>query len=122
MRGERTSREGLRPRKERGVSAELRAARMSRLRGAILLLLAEAAPEQVNAEVLAGVLERQQMPVSARQLAKTLDYLRGRGYVDYQVVEARDYPDLPRLVSVRITAAGMDVVEGTTDDVGVDLG
>lgn len=95
---------------------------MSRLRGALLLLLGEAAPEQVNAEVLRGVLERQQMPVSARELAKALDYLRGRGYVDYQVVEARDYPDLPRLVGVRITAAGMDVVEATTDDVGVDLG
>ena len=100
----------------------LRAARAARLRGAILLMLAEAAPERVNAEVLRGVLERQEMRVTARELARTLDYLRGRGYVDYQVVEARDYPDLPRMVGVAITAAGIDLVEGTTTDPGVDLG
>jgi len=100
----------------------LRAARMSRLRGAILLLLAEATPEPLNAEVLRGVLERHQMGVTTQELAQALDYLRGRGYVDYQVIEARDYPALPRLVGVRITPAGRDVVEGTTADPGVDLG
>jgi len=103
----------------------LRAARAGRLRGAILLLLAEVAPERVNAEVLRSALARPEgsgMRVTVRELAQALDYLRGRGYVDYQVVEARDYPELPRLVGVWITAAGIDVVEGTTADAGVDLG
>lgn len=111
MRATRTSQEAL------------RAARRARLRGAILLLLAEAAPEPINAEVLRSVLERSRAAggVTRRELARALDYLRGRGYVDYQVVEARDYPELPRLVGVRITAAGVDLVEATTDDPGVDL-
>jgi len=100
----------------------LRVARARRLRGAILLLLAEIAPERVNAEVLRGALGREHLVVSARELAATLDYLRGRGYVDYEEVAARDYPALPRLVSVGITAAGMDLVEGTVEDAGVDLG
>ena len=100
----------------------LRVARARRLRGAILLLLAEIAPERVNAEVLRGALARQQLVVSARELAATLEYLRGRGYVAYEVVAARDYPELPRLVSVRITASGIDLVEGTVEDAGVDLG
>jgi hypothetical protein len=108
--------------KEQRSRTALRAARMSRLRGAILLLLAEATPEPLNAEVLRGVLERHEMRVTTQELAQALDYLRGRGYVDYQVIEPRDYPALPRLVSVRITAAGRDLVEGTTDDAGVDLG
>lgn len=99
-----------------------RAARMARLRGAILFLLAEAAPEPVNADVLRGVLERDSMQVTPRELAQALDYLRGRGYVDYQEVKARDYPDLPRQVAVRLTAAGRDVVDATTDDPGIDLG
>lgn len=100
----------------------LRAARARRLRGAILLLLAEIAPEEVNAEVLRGALGRQHLVASARELAATLAYLRGRGYVAYELVQARDYPELPRMVGVRITAAGMDLVEGTTSDPGVDLG
>ncbi|MBI4462027.1 MAG: hypothetical protein HY653_03885 [Acidobacteria bacterium] len=106
----------------RSGSQALRAARMARLRGAILLLLAEVTPERVNAEVLRSALERQAMEVTPRELARALDYLRHRGYLDYQVIEARDYPNLPRLVGVRITPAGMDVVEETTRDPGVDLG
>ena len=109
-------------RREPTSRTALRAARMTRLRGAILLLLAESAPEPLNAEVVRGVLERHQMGVTTQELAQALDYLRGRGYVDYQVIEARDYPALPRLVGVRITAAGRDLVDATTDDPGVDLG
>lgn len=109
-------------RETRTTRETLRAARRARLRGAILLLLAEAAPERINAEVLQGVLERDALEVSPRELAQALDYLRGRGYVDYQVVRARDYPELPRLVGVGITPAGVDLVEGTTADPGVDLG
>lgn len=106
----------------RRSSQALRAARRARLRGALLLLLAESAPERINAEVLRGVLERQQMPASPRELARALDYLRGRGYITYQVVEAADYPELPRMIGVGITPAGVDLVEGTTSDPGVDLG
>lgn len=106
----------------RTTAQALKAARMARLRGAILLLLAEVTPERVNAEVLRSALERQAMEVTPRELARALDYLRHRGYLDYQVIEARDYPNLPRLVGVRITPAGMDVVEETRADPGVDLG
>ncbi|MBI2957013.1 MAG: hypothetical protein HYY26_06865 [Acidobacteria bacterium] len=96
------------------------AAQARRLRGAILALLAEQSPERLNADVLLGVLERLHYDVTARELAAALAYLRSRGYVEFEELRSRELPALPRIVRVGITAQGADVVDGTTEDPGVD--
>ena len=97
------------------------AARARRLRGAVLSLLAEESPERLNADVLLGVLERLHYDVTARELAAALVYLRSRGYVEFEELHSRELPGLPRIVRVGLTASGADIVDGTTDDPGVDL-
>jgi len=97
------------------------AARARRLRGAVLSLLAEESPQRLNADVLLGVLERLHYDVTARELAAALAYLRSRNYVEFEELRSRQLPGLPRIIRVGITAPGADVVEGTTDDPGLDL-
>jgi len=97
------------------------AARGRRLRGAVLSLLAEESPQRLNADVLLGVLERLHYDVTSRELAAALEYLRSRGYVEFEELRSREFPALPRIIRVGMTAQGADVVEGTTDDPGVDL-
>ena len=55
------------------------------------------------------------------ELAAALAYLQSGGYVEYEELRSRELPGLPRLVRVGITAAGADLVDGTTDDPGIDL-
>jgi len=97
------------------------AARARRLRGAILSLLGDESPQRLNADVLLGVLERLHYDVTARELAAALAYLQSGGYVEYEELRSRELPGLPRLVRVGITAAGADLVDGTTDDPGIDI-
>ncbi|HXE75329.1 MAG TPA: hypothetical protein VNN18_06820 [Candidatus Xenobia bacterium] len=97
------------------------AARARRLRGAVLALLGEEAPQRLNADVLLGVLERLHYDVTSRELAAALEYLRSKGYVEFEELRSRELPALPRIVRVALTARGADVVDGTVDDPGVDL-
>lgn len=101
------------------------AARARRLRGTLLELLDEQAPERIDADVLLGVLERLHYDVTARELAAELDYLRQRGYVDFEVVERRPEGSgrrrLPRITRISITDRGADLVEGTLADPGITL-
>jgi hypothetical protein len=97
------------------------AARGRRLRGAVLALLAEETPERLNADVLLGVLERLHYDVTSKELAAALEYLRSRGYVEFEELRSREFPALPRIIRVGLTAQGADVVDATTDDPGVDV-
>ncbi|MGH9578499.1 MAG: hypothetical protein ACRD3R_13755 [Terriglobales bacterium] len=97
------------------------AARGRRLRGAVLSLLAEESPQRLNADVLLGVLERLHYDVTSRELAAGLVYLRSKAYVEFEELHSRELPALPRIVRVALTARGADVVDGTTDDPGIDL-
>ena len=97
------------------------AAQARRLRGAVLSLLGEEAPQRLNADVLLGVLERLHYDVTAKELAAALAYLRSRGYVEFEELRSRELPALPRIIRVGLTAHGADVVDGTTEDPGVDL-
>ena len=100
----------------------VRAARARRLRGAILTLLAEQAPERVDADVLLGVLERLHYDATARELAAELEYLRQRGYVHFEQGAARGRrPEAARPVHIGITDRGADLVDGTLTDAGIDL-
>lgn len=98
----------------------LAAVRARRLRGAILQLLHEQSPEHLNADVLLGVLERLHYDITARALAAELDYLRQRGYIDFEVLTCRELPRLPRIIRIGITDRGADLIEGTLTDPGVD--
>jgi hypothetical protein len=109
------------PKTEPSLPQAQAAARARRLRGALLSLLAEESPQRLNADVLLGVLERLHYDVTSRELAAALAYLQSGGYVEYEELRSRELPGLPRLVRVGITAAGADLVDGTTDDPGIDL-
>ena len=97
------------------------AAQARRLRGAVLSLLAEESPQRLNADVLLGVLERLHYDVTSKELAAALEYLRSRAYVEFEELRSREFPALPRIIRVGLTAQGADVVDGTTEDPGVDL-
>ncbi len=103
----------------------VRAARARRLRGAVLTLLAEQAPERVDADVLLGVLERLHYDATARELAAELEYLRQRGYVQFEIAGTRESrraeASRRRITAIGITDRGADLVEGTLSDAGVDL-
>lgn len=109
-------------RREPSSRQRLAAARAQRLRGTILVLLGEQAPESVDAEVLLGVLERLHYDVTARQLAAELEYLRQRGYVAFASEPPAEPRRLPRLVRITLTARGADLLEGTLSDPGIALG
>lgn len=118
-RSSKSDRRGVRSRTPRRQI--LAAARARRLRGAILELLDEQSPERVDADVLLGVLERLHYDVTARALAAELDYLRQRGYVEFDAARNREPRRLPRIIAIGITDRGADLVDGTLADPGVDL-
>jgi len=112
---------GQKPKLQPGRRQAVAAVRARRLRGAILQLLHEQSPERLDADVLLGVLERLHYDVTARALAAELDYLRQRGYIDFAALPSEELPRLPRIIWIRITARGADLVEGTITDPGIDL-
>lgn len=121
-RSSKSDRRGVRDRTSRRQI--LAAARARRLRGAILELLDEQAPERVDADVLLGVLERLHYDVPARALAAELDYLRQRGYVEFDATPPKlrgESRRLLRITGVGITDRGADLVDGTLSDPGVAL-
>jgi len=109
------------PEKLSPSAARALAASASRiLRGAILHLLQEQGGEPLNSDVLLGTLDRLHYRITAVKLAAELAYLRDRGYVDYEELKVRELPRV-RIVRVRITAKGTDLLEGTVTDEGVDV-
>jgi len=103
----------------------LEAARRRRLRGAIIRILHEQAPEPLNADILLSVLERLHFSAAPQELAAALAYLESRGYLTCAELRpprslARHGP-VPTFVRVQLTADGSDLAEATTEDPGVDL-
>ena len=89
--------------------------RRNRIRKLILEALAPGYPNPLDALILRQTLATVGYPMTGESLASYLAYLEERGYV---VVEQKDDFEI---TLVKITADGLDVLDGRTSDVGVGV-
>ncbi len=91
--------------------------RRNRIRGLVLKFLAPEYPGTVDSVVLRRLLDDMGYTVDERSLTSYLAYLKERNYI--RVEEKEKYG----LVFVRISANGLNLVDGTIDpDPGIEVG
>lgn len=54
-------------------------------------------------------------------ISKYLDYLQGAGYIEFTEKKVTAYSAYANDAVIKLTKAGVDLVEGTIDDAGVDV-
>lgn len=54
-------------------------------------------------------------------ISKYLDYLQGAGYIEFTEKKVTAYSAYANDAVIKLTKAGVDLVEGTIDDAGVDI-
>lgn len=67
-----------------------------------------------NAMIAAGI-------VLSPEIGKHLDYLEDAGYIEFTDERVTSYTAYAEDALVRLTKAGVDLAEGTTNDRGVDI-
>lgn len=99
---------------------ELERSKARLLRGRILRILRTEHPRTVNEAVLHNVLDDLGFWASMEQVRSALVYLKDRSYVHLEVL--RDAPGGHLKVRrAQITAKGIDLLEGTSSDEGVEV-
>lgn len=88
-----------------------------RLRGYILKALDLFYPSYTSVDSLQRSMMATQMTESL-DITPSIDYLQDRGYIDVKPIET-DFGI--RLINIKLTSKGVDVLEGTTVDLGVIL-
>lgn len=88
-----------------------------RLRGQVLRTLTLFYPSKVDVSGIKSALLTRGMTISA-DIAKVLHYLQDKGYVKISESKISDFEDSDL---VELTAKGVDLIEGTIDDPGVDI-
>lgn len=105
------------------MAADLTVAANKRARGEIMSLLYSVQPIPVEVRTLTNSLLESNR-VSIPNIAQYIDYLSGKGYIT--VISEEDASQIlcgvvPPSAFVKLTPAGVDLVEGTTEDPGVDV-
>lgn len=105
------------------MAADLTIQANKRARGEIMALLYSVQPMPVEVRTLTNSLLESNR-VSVPNIAQYIDYLSGKGYIT--VIGEEDAAKilrgvLPPSAFVKLTPAGVDLVEGTTEDPGVDV-
>ena len=59
--------------------------------------------------------------ITVPDISKQLSYLEDGGYIEFTDTRANAYNAYRRDAVIQLTKAGVDLVEGTTDDPGVDV-
>lgn len=54
-------------------------------------------------------------------ISKYLDYLQGAGYIEFTAEKVTAYTAYAKDAVIKLTKAGVDLAEGTTEDAGVDV-
>lgn len=67
-----------------------------------------------NAMIAAGL-------IISPDIGKHLDYLAGAGYIEFTNEKVTAYTAYANDAVIRLTKSGVDLVEGTIDDPGVDV-
>ena len=81
------------------------------IRGYIIRALAKGAKNSLLADNL----------ITVPEISKQLSYLEDGGYIEFTDTRANAYNAYRRDAVIQLTKAGVDLVEGTTDDPGVDV-
>ena len=105
------------------MAANLTVAANKRVRGEILALLYSVQPVPVEIRTITNSLLESNM-VSVPSIAQHIDYLSGKKYIQVIGEEAAEqilHGVVPPSAFVKLTPTGVDLVEGTIEDQGVDV-
>lgn len=89
------------------------------MRTDILEICRQSIPIGADAQVIRAALRRSGHDASERDVDDALYYLQGRGLLELQAVDNRRL-GIHRIIA-RITAEGIDVLDGSSPAAGVDL-
>lgn len=105
------------------MEANLTVAANKRVRGEILALLYSVQPVPVEIRTIINSLLESNM-VSVPSIAQHIDYLSGKKYIQVIGEDAAKqilHGVVPPSAFVKLTPTGVDLVEGTIEDQGVDV-
>ena len=104
------------------MAANLTVAANKRVRGEILALLYSVQPVPVEIRTITNSLLESNM-VSVPSIAQHIDYLSGKKYIQVigEAAEQILHGVVPPSAFVKLTPTGVDLVEGTIEDQGVDV-
>ena len=88
-----------------------------RLRGQVLRTLTLFYPSKVDVSGVKSALLTRGMVISA-DISKVLHYLQDKGYIKTSESKISEFEDSDL---IELTAKGVDLIEGTIDDPGVDI-
>lgn len=105
------------------MAADLTIKANKRIRGKILSLLYSVTPIPVEIRTITNSLLEDTM-VSVPDIARHIDYLSGKDYIS--VISEEDAAQVlrgvvPPSAFIKLTPNGIDLVEGTIEDLGVDV-
>lgn len=105
------------------MAANLTVAANKRVRGEIIALLYSVQPVPVEIRTIINSLLESNM-VSVPSIAQHIDYLSGKNYIKVIGEDAAEQilrGVVPPSAFVKLTPTGVDLVEGTVEDKGVDV-
>lgn len=89
-------------------------------RGYILRCLIKGSKYQLNVRQIVNIMMAANMIISP-DISKTLAYLEEGGYITYTDQKVNSYTAYSKDAMVKLTKRGIDLVEGTIEDDGVDV-
>lgn len=90
------------------------------IRGYIMRSLAKGHNNTLLCRQLVNVMINDSIIVSP-DIAKHLDYLVEKKYIEFTNKKVNSYTAYADDATLRLTATGVDLIEGTTEDAGVDI-
>lgn len=90
------------------------------IRGYIVRALAKGAKNSLLVRHITNALLADNL-ITVPDISKQLSYLEDGGYIEFTDTRANAYNAYRRDAVIQLTKAGVDLVEGTTDDPGVDV-
>lgn len=95
-------------------------ARNKAIRGYIIRSLAKGNNNTLLCRQLTNIMSDDGVVISP-DISKYLDYLKEKGYIEFTNKKVTSYTAYLNDATIRLTAKGVDLVEGTIEDAGVDL-
>lgn len=95
-------------------------ARNKAVRGYILRSLVKGNNNALLCRQLVNVMLNDGVIISP-DISKYLDYLSEKGYIEFTNVKVTSYTAYQNDAIMKLTAKGVDLIEGTLNDAGIDL-
>lgn len=90
------------------------------IRGYILRCLAKCQNNSTMVSAIVSALSQSNLIMSP-DISKYLNYLEDAGYIEYTDKKHKTYSIYANSKTIRLTKKGVDLVEGTIEDAGVDV-